>query len=68
VENLKRRKRPLRRPRHRWDGNIRTDLREIGSEDVNWMNLAQDRDQCEHGNEPSGSIKGREFLDWLSDC
>jgi hypothetical protein len=21
---------------------------------------------CEHGNEPSGSIKGREFLDWLS--
>jgi hypothetical protein len=23
---------------------------------------------CEHGNEPSGSIKGGEFLDWLSDC
>jgi hypothetical protein len=23
---------------------------------------------CEHGNEPSGSIKGREFLDKLSDC
>jgi hypothetical protein len=23
---------------------------------------------CEHGSEPSGSIKGREFLDWLSDC
>jgi hypothetical protein len=22
---------------------------------------------CEHGNEPSGSIKGGEFLDWLSD-
>jgi len=22
---------------------------------------------CEHGNEPSGSIKGREFLDYLSD-
>jgi hypothetical protein len=36
--------------------------------------VAQDRDQwmrrgsCEHGNEPSGSIKGVEFLDWLSDC
>jgi hypothetical protein len=23
---------------------------------------------CEHGNEPSGSIKGEEFLDFLSDC
>jgi hypothetical protein len=23
---------------------------------------------CEHGNEPSGSIKGTEFLDQLSDC
>jgi hypothetical protein len=23
---------------------------------------------CEHGNEPSGSIKGGEFLDSLSDC
>jgi hypothetical protein len=24
-------------------------------------------DSCEHGNEPSGSIKGREFTDYLSD-
>jgi hypothetical protein len=23
---------------------------------------------CEHGNGPSGSIKGGEFLDWVSDC
>jgi hypothetical protein len=23
---------------------------------------------CEHGNEPLGSIKSGEFLDWLSDC
>jgi hypothetical protein len=23
---------------------------------------------CEHGNEPSGSLKGRIFLDYLSDC
>jgi hypothetical protein len=55
-------KKPLRRPRHRWEDNIRMDLREIGLEGVNWMHLAQDRDQwqegsCEHGNEPSGSIK-----------
>jgi hypothetical protein len=23
---------------------------------------------CEHGNEPSGSIKGGEFVDYLDDC
>jgi hypothetical protein len=23
---------------------------------------------CEHGNEPSGCLKGGELLDWLSDC
>jgi hypothetical protein len=47
------------------------DFREIGREGVGWMYLAQDRDQWqalnEHGNEPSASIKGREFLDLLSD-
>jgi hypothetical protein len=34
---------------------------------VNWIHLAQDKDQwwaiCEHGKEPSGSINGGEFLD-----
>jgi hypothetical protein len=39
------RKRPLGRPRHRWEDNIRMDLREIGWESVNWMHLAQDRDR-----------------------
>jgi hypothetical protein len=39
------RKRPLRRPRHRCDSNIRMDVREIVWEDVGWMYLAQDRDQ-----------------------
>jgi hypothetical protein len=43
------------------------DLREIGFGDVDWIQWAQDRDQvagsCEHGNEPSGSIKCGEFLD-----
>jgi hypothetical protein len=33
---------------------------------VDWIPLAQDRDQwpgpCEHGNEPSGSVKGGNFL------
>jgi hypothetical protein len=35
----------LGRPRHRWEDNIKMDLREIGWEGVNWMHLAQDRDQ-----------------------
>jgi hypothetical protein len=38
-------KRPLRRPRHRWEGNIRMDLREIGWEGADWIHLAQDKDQ-----------------------
>jgi hypothetical protein len=39
------RKRPLVRPRRRWEDNIRMNLREIGWEVVDWMHLAQDRDQ-----------------------
>jgi hypothetical protein len=35
----------LRRPRHRWEDNIRMDLKEIGWECVDWMHLAQERDQ-----------------------
>jgi hypothetical protein len=35
---------PLRRPRHRWEGNIKMDLRKIGWEGVDWMHLAQDGD------------------------
>jgi hypothetical protein len=38
-------KRPLGRPRHRWEDNIGMDLREIGSECVEWIYLSQDRDQ-----------------------
>jgi hypothetical protein len=37
-------KRPLVRPKRRWD-NIRIDFREIAWEDMDWMHLAQDRDQ-----------------------
>jgi hypothetical protein len=47
--------RPLGRPRHRWVDKIKTDLREIGFGDVDWIHLAQ-AGSCEHGNEPSGSI------------
>jgi hypothetical protein len=38
-------KRQLGRPRRRWVDNIRMDLREIGWDDVDWIDLAQDRDQ-----------------------
>ena len=37
-------KRPLRRPRHRWENNIRMDFKEIGINTRNWVGLAQDRD------------------------
>ena len=37
-------KRPLGRPRCRWEDNIRMDLKEIGINTRNWINLAQDRD------------------------
>jgi hypothetical protein len=38
-------KRPLGRPRRRWVDNIRVDLGEIGWDGVDWVDLAQDRDQ-----------------------
>ena len=38
-------RRPLGRPRRRWEDNIRMDLREMGCGCVDWMELAQDRDR-----------------------
>jgi hypothetical protein len=38
-------KRPLVRPRRRWDDGIRMDLREIGLGCVDWIRLSQDRDR-----------------------
>jgi hypothetical protein len=37
-------KRPLGRPRRRWVDNIKVDLREIGWDGRDWIELAQDRD------------------------
>jgi hypothetical protein len=37
-------KRPLWRPRHRWDDKIKMDLQEVGGAG-DWMELAQDRDR-----------------------
>jgi len=38
-------KRPLERPRHRWEDNTDLDLREMGIDEANWIRLAQDRVQ-----------------------
>jgi hypothetical protein len=38
-------KRPLERPRHRREDNIKMDLREIGIDGANWIQLVQDRVQ-----------------------
>jgi hypothetical protein len=37
-------RRPLGRPRRRWENNIKMDLREMGFGDVDWIHWAQDRD------------------------
>jgi hypothetical protein len=38
-------KRPLGRPRRKWEDNIKMDLREIRIDGANWIQLAQDRVQ-----------------------
>jgi hypothetical protein len=38
-------KRPLGRPRRRWEDNIKMDLKEIGIDEAKWIRLAQDRVQ-----------------------
>jgi hypothetical protein len=37
-------RKPLGRPRRRWEDNIKMDLREIGCGGADWIDLAQDRD------------------------
>ena len=39
------RKRPLGRPRRRWEDNIKMDLREVGCDPGEWIDFAEDRDQ-----------------------
>jgi len=54
-------KRPLGQPRHRWDDNMKMDLGEIGWKvwtGFIWLKIGP----CEHGNEPSGSIKAGNFF------
>ena len=54
-------KRPLGRPRRRWEDNLKIDLREVGCDPRDWIAFAEDRDQmadlCKGANEPPGSLK-----------
>jgi hypothetical protein len=60
-------KRPLGRPRRRWEGNIKIDLHEVGCVSLDWIELAQDRDRRREVVNVTmnfgGSIKCEEFLD-----
>jgi hypothetical protein len=38
-------KRPLGRPRHRWENNINADIQEVGCGGMDWIELAEDRDR-----------------------
>ena len=55
-------KRSLRRPRHRWEDNIKMDLQEVGGSCGDWMELGQVAGTCEYGEEPSGSKNAGNFL------
>jgi hypothetical protein len=59
--------RPLRRPRRRWEDNIRMGFRVIEWGGMDWIDLAQDREpvegSCEQGNEPLGSTTCWEILE-----
>jgi hypothetical protein len=63
-------KTPLGRHKHIWEDNIRMVLTEIIWEPVDWIHMAQDRDQWRdlvNTNEPWGSVKGGKFLEELSE-
>ena len=38
-------KRPLGRPRRRWEDNVKMDFQEMGCRDMDWTELAQDRER-----------------------
>jgi hypothetical protein len=38
-------RRPLGRPRHRWEDSIKMDLQEVGWGGIDWIDMAQDRDR-----------------------
>jgi hypothetical protein len=55
-------KRPLGRPRCRWEYSCKVDRPEIRWRSVDWLRIGQFVGCCEHGNEPLGSIECLEFI------
>jgi hypothetical protein len=56
-------KRQLVRPRRRWEDNIKMDLQAVGWRDMDWVDLAQNRDRWRaRVSEPSGSTNAANFL------
>jgi hypothetical protein len=55
-------RRPLGRRRRRWVDNIKMDLREVGWDGRDWIDLAQ-VGSCERGDDPPGSMKCWEVLE-----
>jgi len=49
-----------------WEDNIKTDIKDVGSESMDWIYLAPDKDQCqesyEKDNEPPGSMKASAII------
>ena len=41
-------KRPLGRPRRRWEDTNKMDLQEVGWRGMDWIDVAEDRDRCGH--------------------
>jgi hypothetical protein len=63
--------RPFGKLRHRWEDNIKMDLQEVGYRqelDQAGSGQGQMAGSCEVGNEPSGSIRCRKFLNYLRTC
>jgi hypothetical protein len=65
-------KRPLGKPRRIWEGNIKMHFRELWLKCADWIHLSQERNRWRVlvnavMNTHSGSIKGGEFVDKLSD-
>jgi hypothetical protein len=54
--------RPFRKPRSRWEDNIIFDLKEVGCEGVNWVQLAQNMFQWWTFAKPSYSLKAGNLL------
>jgi hypothetical protein len=57
-------KRPLGRPRHRWEDDIKMDIQEVGCGGMDWIALAQDKDSwlALVNAVMKGSVKCGEFL------